>query len=180
MIRKGTYILRMGFDEDLEVAVGSLGTCRLPAGEYSYVGSAMGGLDQRISRHMAPDKRLRWHIDRLTTVADRGEAFESEGSVNPECSLAAALLRLGAVPSVKGFGCSDCGCRTHLFMVGEGILEEAVRTLGLKRFQDRQGLPGEGSSALLEHNPYNTSPYLHADRSHTLKWRTLNEIQRGR
>jgi len=115
---KGTYLLFMTFICDKRADVGSLGTVRIDAGEYCYVGSAMNGLRRRIERHLSSEKIMHWHIDRLTVLADRKEAFVSLGPVD-ECELAAMAEREGCIPTVKGFGCSDCRCRTHLFTVDE-------------------------------------------------------------
>lgn len=115
MRRKGTYILVIRLGSDAEVRVGALGTFSFPAGDYCYVGSAMGGLDQRIRRHMAREKTLKWHADYLTTIADEVDAMVSYPDPVPECDLARMAVECGMVPSVEGFGCSDCHCRTHLF-----------------------------------------------------------------
>ena len=88
MIRRGTYILIMALGSDREIPVGALGPILFPAGTYCYVGSAMGGLDQRVSRHLSRDKRVRWHIDRLTLAADEVTAYESYPDFVPECILA--------------------------------------------------------------------------------------------
>lgn len=65
-VRRGTYILTVRLDSPRTVAVGALGTISFGAGTYIYAGSAMGGLDQRVSRHLRRDKPRRWHIDSLT------------------------------------------------------------------------------------------------------------------
>ncbi len=132
MIRKGTYVLFLtipGADAD----VGALGRIHLPPGRYCYVGSAMGGLDQRIGRHLAPQKKIRWHIDRLTVICTDAEAYESYPDPISECGLADLAEKCGAVPFADGFGCSDCGCRTHLFLLGEGSEERIITSAGLKK-----------------------------------------------
>ncbi|MCL1984109.1 MAG: GIY-YIG nuclease family protein [Methanomassiliicoccaceae archaeon] len=113
--RNGTYLLFMTFPVTFRADIGSLGTLTMERGEYCYVGSAMNGLDQRIRRHLSSDKRMRWHIDRLTVCAEEKHAYISE--TIPECVLAEMAVQSGCIPVHKGFGCSDCGCRTHLFMV---------------------------------------------------------------
>ena len=45
MRRRGVYVLFLRFDDDVETEAGALGHICLPAGDYCYVGSAMGGLD---------------------------------------------------------------------------------------------------------------------------------------
>lgn len=131
MIRKGTYILAIDLDSDLEIRVGALGTILFPAGTYCYVGSAMGGLDQRLSRHLTREKSMRWHIDRLTSAASDVRAFVSFPDPVPECGLARMAEECGMAPSAKGFGCSDCGCRTHLFSCDADSLARLIAEAGL-------------------------------------------------
>jgi len=62
---KGSYILLIKLLKDSEIKVGSLGTISFKKGFYVYVGSAMGGLEQRINRHLRKNKKTFWHIDYL-------------------------------------------------------------------------------------------------------------------
>lgn len=132
--RRGTYILLLDIFFHRDIEVGSLGTLSFEPGRYCYVGSAMGGLDQRLSRHLRSEKRIRWHIDRLTVAADRREAWESYPEWVPECNLAHAAEVCGMIPVHPGFGCSDCGCRTHLFLVPEGADSALIDYCGLRHF----------------------------------------------
>jgi len=138
MIRKGTYVLFLRFDKPAEAEVGSLGHISLEAGTYCYVGSAMNGLDQRVSRHLSHKKKKRWHIDFLTTICSEMTAYEHEGDALTECSLADHLQSMGGAPVMKGFGCSDCGCQTHLFRVDEERTRKALEGLGMTVFADRR------------------------------------------
>jgi Uri superfamily endonuclease len=131
-MRKGSYLLFMTFPQPMTTDVGSLGTLRVGKGEYCYAGSAMNGLDQRIGRHLAKEKKVRWHIDRLTTAADAAEAFVSFDK--SECALAAIAEECGCAPMFKGFGSSDCGCRTHLFLVDERSKQELLKRSAVLRF----------------------------------------------
>ncbi len=137
MIRKGTYILFMEFSEDNDILVGSLGKCHLERGTYCYVGSAMGGIDQRVDRHLASAKVVRWHIDRLTSISDHKEAYISYPDFIPECDLAKMAEGCGAVPVIKGFGCSDCQCNTHLFMIKDDVKEKIITDARLVPFHDK-------------------------------------------
>lgn len=138
MKRKGTYVLSITLGADSEIRIGALGTFTFEKGQYLYAGSAMGGLDQRISRHIRRDKTVRWHVDNLTTVADSVEAFESYPDPVPECTLASVASDCGMVPSVNGFGCSDCSCRTHLFRIVPGSLERLLDITGMVPFEDHR------------------------------------------
>lgn len=138
-VRRGTYVLLITLGADLEVQVGALGTLLFKSGTYCYTGSAMGGLDQRVSRHISKDKKVRWHIDRLTMVADQVTAYESYPEAVPECQLAHMAMVCGMVPAVDGFGCSDCGCRTHLFRADEDSVSALVSMAGMNPFRDLRG-----------------------------------------
>ena len=137
MIRKGTYVLFLRFHSDTDADVGSLGRIHLSKGDYCYVGSAMGGLDQRLNRHLSHDKRIRWHIDRLTVLCEEMYAYESTLPI-PECELADIVSSSGGVPAVKGFGCSDCHCATHLFRIEPDSVMEALESRGLTKFVKNQ------------------------------------------
>ena len=138
MKRMGTYVLVITLGSDLTTEVGALGTLSFPAGVYLYTGSALGGLDQRISRHIRHEKTVKWHIDRLTVAADSVIAYESYPDYVPECELASMAGDCGMVPSVDGFGCSDCSCRTHLFRVTDGSLDLLISRARLEPFRDRR------------------------------------------
>lgn len=132
-VRRGTYVLLLDIPL-FEGEIGLLGDVRLDAGRYCYVGSAMGGLDQRLSRHLRPEKMVKWHVDRLTLAAERIGAWESYPDYIEECRLAHIAEECGMVPVIPGFGCSDCRCRTHLFRVPEGTDSELIRRAELHRF----------------------------------------------
>ena len=138
MKRMGTYVLVITLGSDLTTEVGALGTLSFPAGVYLYTGSALGGLDQRVSRHIRHEKTVKWHIDRLTVAADSVIAYESGPDYVPECELASMAGDCGMVPSVDGFGCSDCSCRTHLFRVTDGSLDLLISRARLEPFRDRR------------------------------------------
>jgi len=107
---KGTYVLLIELPKSTEIQVGSLGKIKFQAGFYAYVGSALRGLEGRIRRHMKMKKKLHWHIDHLLAWARIKEVYADE---REECSIAAKLAE--RLPSVKGFGSSDCDCESHLF-----------------------------------------------------------------
>lgn len=130
-VRKGTYVLLIDLGSDREIRVGALGTFFFPRGTYCYVGSAMGGLDQRLRRHLSREKVLKWHADYLTSVADDVRALESYPDYVPECDLARMAGECGMEPSVEGFGCSDCRCRTHLFRADPDSIARLSEAAGL-------------------------------------------------
>jgi Uri superfamily endonuclease len=113
---KGAYVLLIGLDRALPVGAGRHKSGQLPAGTYFYAGSAYGagGLAARIGRHFRKDKKVHWHVDRLTLEASRLAAFIVENG--NECALAEALLQSNSVAiALEGFGSTDCSsCRSHL------------------------------------------------------------------
>lgn len=119
-LNRGTYCLVLSCREDTEAAVGKLGRIRFEPGYYAYIGSALSNMDKRITRHMGNDKKVFWHIDRLTT--HKGFApCKAYAIYNPrrlECGKAGELGKY--LPSIAGFGSSDCRCRSHLFYAGRG------------------------------------------------------------
>lgn len=136
-VRKGTYVLFVTLDAGTEISPGALGLHFFDAGTYCYAGSAMGGLDQRLSRHLSRTKKLRWHIDYLTSVCGGCEAWESYPDPIPECTLARMAAECGGVPEMDGFGCSDCKCRTHLFRMDSRSIGKLLSRANLERFGTR-------------------------------------------
>ena len=114
---KGSYILLIELSEEQIITAGSLPARYFPCGCYAYVGSAMGGLEARISRHLKSNKKRYWHIDYLLEKASITGVVLCETDDRAECAIAQALS--GQFDSVPGFGCSDCRCRSHLFFTSE-------------------------------------------------------------
>jgi Uri superfamily endonuclease len=111
----GTYALVMVLESALRLQIGRLGTYDLPRGHYIYVGSALGGLDGRLRRHLRAEKRLRWHIDYLLQSATLVEIWYAFGRDRLECTWNKLVSNLeGAMCPVPGFGASDCCCPSHL------------------------------------------------------------------
>ena len=99
--------------EDSEIQIGKLGRIGFQEGFYAYVGSAMNNLEKRIERHIRKEKRLFWHIDYLLENAEVREVIYAESSKREECRLAKNLEKY--FNPVRGFGSSDCKCKSHLF-----------------------------------------------------------------
>jgi Uri superfamily endonuclease len=109
-----TYLLCIKVDEDLEVTVGRLGLMNFKRGLYIYVGSAKRNLAARIKRHLGRNKKIFWHVDYLLS-RKAAEVSQIWLSSSGECRIAKKISKLkGSIP-VKGFGCSDCKCLSHLF-----------------------------------------------------------------
>ena len=110
---KGTYVLLIHVPFSLIIPVGDLGSIHFKAGYYAYVGSALGGLEHRISRHLREQKRVHWHIDYLLSRSRIVDVVFAETVDRKECAIANRLKE--RLSSVRGFGCSDCKCSSHLF-----------------------------------------------------------------
>ncbi len=106
-----SYILIVRVLNNFSASVGSLGKVEFCRGYYMYVGSAKNGI-HRVCRHFKKDKKLRWHIDYLTTSNQAlpvcAYLFNKE-----ECELSKDLAKKYSF--IKGFGCSDCKCKSHLY-----------------------------------------------------------------
>lgn len=124
---KGSYTLLIKLSEPLDVEVGSLGSIQFSRGFYAYNGSAFGpGGLKRVDRHReksADGDNPHWHIDYLL-VQEFSEVIEVfRAKSDHECSLSQKMAK--KFDKVEGFGCSDCGCNSHLHYSKErGKLQE--------------------------------------------------------
>ena len=117
---------------EMRIRVGALGIVDIKKGTYCYVGSAMNGLDQRIRRHLSEKKTLHWHIDYLTNECVSIKAYEVPAGV-AECEICAIVRKNGGKAAIKGFGCSDCRCETHLFFLDGDSKENLCSELFLSQ-----------------------------------------------
>ena len=93
--------------------MGSLGNIEFKSGYYAYVGSALGGLKQRLKRHLKKDKKKRWHIDYLLELANIEGVFVWQSKKAIEDKIACKLKK--KFDYIDGFGSSDSRCESHLF-----------------------------------------------------------------
>ncbi len=107
-----TYQLLIALQQPARIAIGKLGWFDFPAGQYVYTGSAKKNIEARIARHLAKDKKLRWHIDYLlncsyASVIKVSRFVEAECQINQKTSGQTLFAQ---------FGASDChaGCISHL------------------------------------------------------------------
>jgi len=114
---KGIYLLIISVEEETKVDVGALSSVYFERGIYAYVGSAQNNLRKRIERHLRKSKKKFWHIDYLldNRHAKIIRVFYKERDKLEECKTARELNKIG-IP-VLNFGCSDCDCVSHLFML---------------------------------------------------------------
>ena len=118
---KGTYTLLLSCSGCTVVRIGKLGRFRVRDGYYLYTGSALGigalSLEGRIARHKRRSKRLRWHVDYLTSNKHckfTGTVYVASGR-RLECRINRLIFHwLHALPAIWKFGSSDCECPSHL------------------------------------------------------------------
>ncbi len=133
-IMKGIYCLIMDLPKKANIQVGKLGRLAFDAGVYVYIGSAISGIEQRVRRHKAAKKRMKWHIDyflrRAGILATVAIPYGTKGM---ECEVARSLATCeGAGISHKGFGSSDCTCSSHLIFFGDSDPEWVSETLSMR------------------------------------------------
>lgn len=111
----GTYMLVLALPNPVRRVIGKLGEHDFPAGWYLYAGSALGGLQGRVSRHLRVVKNRHWHIDYLNAAGSIVDVWFATGDTRNECLWAKRAISLpGASIPMPRFGSSDCRCETHL------------------------------------------------------------------
>lgn len=107
-----TYQLLIEVTASVCVSIGRLGVFYFPAGRYIYTGSATRNFEARVRRHLAKEKKMRWHIDYLL-AAPGVSVVEVVRSVEVECAVNQGTAGEILIPR---FGASDCksGCGSHL------------------------------------------------------------------
>lgn len=135
VILKGTYCVIIHLKADNTIDVGKLGSINFKKGYYVYVGSALNSLESRLKRHLSSNKKLFWHVDYLLTNSN-AEIDEIVFTVDDgkwECYLANEISKEGM--PIKGFGCSDCKCSSHLYFFEEFGKPVDTCIMSLKNFK---------------------------------------------
>jgi Uri superfamily endonuclease len=139
---KGSYLLLIRLRQSEIMRIGKLYIIAFPRGYYAYSGSARNGLEARIGRHLKRDKTCHWHIDYFLEKAEVEKVFVWQTDERLECLIAQALSQ--DFQCVRGFGCSDCRCYSHLtFSKGRGKLESAILAIADQAGLDYQILRKE-------------------------------------
>lgn len=114
---KGTYALILKNSENRNVQIGRWQALDIEPGFYIYIGSAFGpgGIKARVSRHFRRSKPMRWHIDFISSITKPVSAWYTCRSKRVEHDWAQTFLKIPDFRPIKGFGCSDCRCFSHLF-----------------------------------------------------------------
>ncbi|VVB74880.1 Uncharacterised protein [Candidatus Tiddalikarchaeum anstoanum] len=130
---KGIYVLVFKVLSDISVKVGKLGLLKFPKGSYAYIGSSQNNLEKRVNRHISKTKKIHWHIDYL--LMDNNvkveKVFYKKAGRRFECITAKALSNYFS--PVLNFGCSDCGCRSHLFIADDKKILLNMNMLGFDK-----------------------------------------------
>ena len=132
----GYYILGFKILNNLTLNIKTLnhgGKIILPSGYYLYIGSAFGpgGLFARVRRHLQRNKKIRWHIDFITTKADKLNflfvyGIKSSKDAITECDIVRKLIdEKVAKLSLRGFGATDSECSTHLLTMETNLFNFA-------------------------------------------------------
>lgn len=160
---KGIYILLIWVTKNISLSVGALGDVNFQKAFYAYVGSAQNNLEKRVERHLRRVKQKFWHIDYLlgNRQAEVVRVFCKSAGRFEECRIAERLGEV-AVP-IRGFGSSDCACKSHLFKIEDhGYLSGFMREIGVEPFGKVglttktgwcawiTGLPGSGKSTVAQ------------------------------
>ena len=115
----GTYALILKSNFKGRVQVGRWRQIDIQPGYYIYIGSAFGsgGIQARVLRHFRNDKPRHWHIDYLRERLNAVGAWYSHDPRRLEHRWAQTLCKADGMSPIKGFGCSDCMCYSHLFLI---------------------------------------------------------------
>lgn len=131
----GDYLVVLYVEKDTELSVGKSGMMHFPKGYYVYVGSAKRNLGQRIAHHRHIRKKMHWHMDYLRKNAKWVGAIPIRTKEDLEHDIARAVGEIAGW-AVPGFGCTDCGCASHLFGFHDNPLHLPAFVLGVEeRFE---------------------------------------------
>jgi Uri superfamily endonuclease len=131
----GCYALQLHLADTQRFQVGRLGEYKFPAGDYIYLGSAIGpgGLQARLGRHLRGDGHPHWHIDWLRAITVVKGFYYLETKLPLECLWSQVLISCpeARVP-VPRFGASDCKssekpCAAHLVWFKSGVHPESIQ-----------------------------------------------------
>ncbi len=135
---KGSYILLIELNQDLNIKIGSLGSIFFKKGFYSYIGSALNGLENRIKRHIRKKKNVHWHIDYFLKYGKIVDVFFKESKTRKECNIAKKFER--KLQSFSKFGSSDCKCKSHLFYGDKIKIVETIYSIKMEKYPLMQTL----------------------------------------
>lgn len=134
---EGAYALHLSVTSPRTLQIGRSGRFSFPAGDYIYLGSALGpgGLKARLNHHLRGKGQPHWHIDYLLRKAILIGCCYLETELRQECLWSQALASLpeASIPAPR-FGAGDCEaggvkCPAHLISFGSGISSHKLQWL---------------------------------------------------
>lgn len=131
-IDSGIYLLVLESNEDFYISNKNFTNYKFKKGFYYYVGSAQRNLTARIQRHLKEEKKIKWHIDFLTTNKNIKIidviCFENE-TKEFECILSLKIEnQIRNIEIIENFGNSDCKiCKTHLYYTQKRHTRELIK-----------------------------------------------------
>lgn len=117
----------------MNIKIGKRRNIFFKKGWYVYIGSALNNLESRIKRHYSLKKKHHWHIDYFLDYAKINKTFVKTAKIREECKV--ALLLSESFSVIPNFGCSDCGCNSHLFYGFKQQFEHDIEKLNFELFQ---------------------------------------------
>ncbi len=130
---KGIYLLLGFLPENCNIRTKAK-KFRLKKGYYYYCGSALNSLSSRIKRHYNKNKKKHWHIDFLTKELNIIFINPYIIGDNSFEHILADILK-NSLTVIKGFGCSDCKCESHLFYSESLVVEPFLKSLFRKHIE---------------------------------------------
>ncbi|BBB33419.1 endonuclease [Thermotomaculum hydrothermale] len=133
-MNKGIYLIIAFLSENINLKTKSK-VFPLKKGYYYYCGSAINGLAARIKRHLKKNKEKKhWHIDFLLEKAEIILINPYIVGDNSLEHILADILKEDLV-SIKGFGCGDCKCESHLFYSKKLVAKPYLKILFQKHIE---------------------------------------------
>lgn len=135
-----SYVVVLRVCRKLDLVVGSLGKVSIEPGYYLYIGSAnIKRYYLRVLRHFTKVKKLRWHIDYLSSnngveVTLGICCYEGLSEDSLYKLVIHSSMSIFCSPYIKGFGCSDTSHLTHLFKCNKlsKVLKEIIKYFSSK------------------------------------------------
>jgi len=107
-MNKGSYLLFIELPEDIVVTIAGK-TCNIQNGLYTYIGSAMKNLKQRINRHLSfheGNYKKHWHVDQLL---EKGKVISTLALPSIDRTEEELSMFLSSFyQTISGFGATDC------------------------------------------------------------------------
>jgi Uri superfamily endonuclease len=136
---KGSYCLLIRCRKKQLIEIGKLGRIGFREGFYLYVGSALGGIEKRVLRHLGHRNKNFWHIDYFLSnpfvSIDYVYCIVVDRKV--ECDIAKIMNTI--VTPVSGFGSSDCRCKSHLFFINPEMGDLQGKTGAVQQLDSMEG-----------------------------------------